>query len=107
MTGSRGGGGTPPIRTRVTVSCEKLTVITVLVKPDEEVLTSIKVDDILIVQVLDGDLVVMYGQDIVGYVDVPEKARFISCLQSGTFYVADVLSIEGFQCKVRIRVQQL
>lgn len=107
---SGGGGGeyyVPPVRKRVTVSCELLVVITVLTHPNEELLATLEVEQVLTVHVQEERVYVMYGDQIVGYVEAPENSRIFECMAAGTFYVADILELEGMVCKVKIYAPQL
>ncbi len=108
MTGGGGGGYyVPPVRKRVTVSCEMLEVLTVLTHPNEELLATLEVGQILTVHVQEERVYVMYGDQIVGYVEAPENSRIIECVKAGTFYVAEILELEGAVCNVKIHAPQL
>lgn len=108
MTGGGGGGYyVPPVRKRVTVSCEMLVVVTVLTHPNEELLATLEVGQILTVHVQEERVYVMYGDQIAGYVEAPEKKCIIECVKAGTFYVAEILELEGAVCNVKIHVPQL
>ena len=108
MSGGGGGGYyIPPVRTKVTVSCERLIVVTTLMQPNEELLATLAVGDVLTVHSAGGEVTAQYGEEIVGVVEAPEKSRIIECMEAGTIYVADIISIEGTTCKVRIHALQL
>ena len=108
MTGGGGGGYyVPPVRKKVTVYCEKLEVITVLTYPNKELLAALEVGKILTVHVQEERISVMYGDQIAGYVEAPEKNSIIECVKAGTFYVAEILELEGTVCKVKIYAPQL
>lgn len=108
MTGGGGGGYyVPPVRRREAVSCEKLVVITVLTYPFKELLAMLEVGKILTVHVQEERISVMYGDQIAGYVEAPENSRIIECVKAGTFYVAEILELEGTVCKVKIYAPQL
>ena len=72
MTGG-GGGGTyiPPARRREALSCEMLVVETVLTKPIEEQLITLTVGQVLTVHVQGHCVYVMFGDQIVGYIEAP------------------------------------
>ena len=101
------------------MSCEKLVVITVLTYPNKELLAALEVGMILTVHVQEerisvmyGDvqeerISVMYGDQIAGYVETPENSSIIECVKAGTFYVAEILELEGEVCKVKIHAPQL
>lgn len=108
MTGGGGGGYyVPPVRKRVTVSCEMLVVITVLTHPNEDLLATLDVGQILTVHVQEERVFVMYGDQVAGYVEAPENCRIIECVKAGTFYVAEILELEEVVCKVKIHAPQL
>lgn len=108
MTGGGGGGYyVPPVRKKVTVSCEKLVVITVLTYPNKELLATLEVGKILTVHVQEERISVMYGDQIAGYVEAPENNSIIECVKAGTFYVAEILELEGAVCNVKIHAPQL
>lgn len=108
MSGGGGGGYyVPPIRKKVTVACELLVVETVLVQPDAEVLSTLKIGNILTININGGRIEAQYGEDVVGGVQTPENKRIIECMEAGTVYVADIKSIEGEKCKVKIHALQL
>lgn len=106
-----GGGDSgiyvPPIRRRNSVSCEMLVVETVLMQPDERLLVTLHVGQVLTVHVMEESVYVMFGDQIIGYVEVPENSKIIECMTSGTFYVAEILELEGTICKVKIYAPQL
>lgn len=108
MSGGGGGGYyIPPVRTKVTVSCERLIVVTTLMHPKGELLATLAVGDVLTVHSVAGEVTALYGEEIVGVVEAPEKSRIIECMKAGTIYVADIILIEGTICKVRIHALQL
>lgn len=108
MSGGGGGGYyIPPVRTKVTVSCERLIVVTTLMHPNGELLATLAVGDVLTVHSVAGEVTAQYGEEIVGVVEAPEKSRIIECMKAGTIYVADIILIEGTICKVRIHALQL
>lgn len=108
MTGG-GGGGTyiPPVRRRAALTCEMLVVETVLTKPNEELLVTLTIGQVLTVHVQGHCVYVMFGDQIVGYVEAPENSRIIECVEAGTFYVAEILELTGTICKVKIYAPQL
>ena len=108
MTGGGGGGPyVPPVRRRVTVSCETLVVETVLMKPNEELIATLKVGQVLTVHVKEESIYVMLGDQIAGYIETPQNSQIIECMTAGTFYVAEIKEIEGTKCTVEIHALQL
>ena len=105
-----GGGGeyyVPPVRRRVTVSCETLVVVTVLVKPNEELIAALKIGQVLTVHSEEDSIYVMFGDQIAGYIETPQNGQIIECMAAGTFYVAEIKEIEGTKCTVEIYAPQL
>lgn len=108
MSGGGGGGiDVPPIRTRVTVSCERLVVETTLVKPNEELLGRLNVGDLLLIQPDVEGIGATYGDEVVGRIETPDNSKLLECIREGTIYVAEIISIEGTVCKVKIRAHLL
>ena len=108
MTGGGGGGYyVPPERKRDAVSCEKLVVVTVLTYPNKELLAMLEVGKILTVHVQEERISVMYGDQNAGYIEAPENSSIIECVKAGTFYVAEILELEGEVCKMKIHAPQL
>lgn len=105
--GGDGGYYIPPFRRKVTVSCELLVVETVLVEPNLEVLQRLEVGNVLTIDINWRSIEALYGEDVVGKIQTPENSRIIECLDAGTIYVADILSIEEEKCKVKIHALQL
>jgi hypothetical protein len=105
--GGNDGTYVPPVRKKKIVSCEKLVVQTVLMQPNEEVVAMLKAEQVLTVHDKDGSVYVMFGDQVVGYVETPENNQIIECLKAGTFYVADIKEISGTICKVEIHALQL
>ena len=108
MSGGGGGGGDiPPIRPRVTVSCERLVVETTLVKPNEELVGKLNVGDLLLIQPDAEGIGATYGDEVVGRIETPDNSKLLECIREGTIYVAEIISIEGTVCKVKIRAHLL
>ncbi len=108
MTGGGSGGQyIPPIRKRVTVSCEMLVVVTVLMQPDKDVLAILNVGAVLSVHKNGESLFAMYGDRVAGYIEAIQNSEIIKCMEAGTFYVAEIKELEGMTCKVEIHAMQL
>ena len=43
------------------------------------------------------------GQQVAGSITSPEMPRIIDCIQKGVVYEADVVSVRGGICQVRVR----
>ncbi len=104
-----GGDGTyvPPVKRKVIVSCEKLVIETVLMQPNEELVAILKVGQVLTVHVKDESVYVMFGDQVVGYVETLQNDKIIKCMEAGTIYVADIKEINKTTCKVQIHSLQL
>lgn len=98
---------------RNTIACINICITTVLVKVDIEVLKTLKVSDLLCVEVGNHEIFTTYGGRILGKVvvinDEDILARLAECIKSGTTYYAEIieLNIEEEICKVKIQAQQL
>ncbi|WP_321845828.1 hypothetical protein [Paraburkholderia bannensis] len=80
--------------------------VTSLNSVNQAALRGIRVGDVLAVTFIPGPprLVVQDNAGvIVGAITSPSYLQFIACIQSGRHYVADVLSINGGLCVVKVR----
>jgi hypothetical protein len=86
--------------------CLKLNFETVLMSADPETLASIIVDTVLELALREqqGNPIVVALKDtlVIGTIGSPHLAQLIKCMQENHSYVADVLSIEGGACRVRV-----
>lgn len=94
----------------VGLSCANLKGITVLSAPEEDVVASLQVGDLLKVEEQDG-YIIARTQDgkKAGTLLTPIHGRLILCIKQGYEYQAEVLGVDGIMCKVRIfcsRVKQ-
>jgi hypothetical protein len=106
MSGS--GGGYSGGAVDFVDACEDLVITTQLSSPKDAVVQQLQVGDILNIALHpDGhgnDIVVaLYEGQIAGGVTNAQILRLKSCMQDGTIYVGEVLSILGGQVKVRIK----
>lgn len=98
---------------RNTIACINICITTVLVKVDIEVLKTLKVSDLLYVEVGNDEIYATYGSKIVGNIvvinDEDILTRLAECIESGTTYYAEIieLNIEEEICKVKIQAQRL
>ncbi len=107
MSGSSGGGGIPSInRPNENENCEDLVINTNLASPQAVVISNLNEGSILTIhavsdqgpiQALDEN-----GQ-VAGTIISREQVRILSCINNGTEYEAEILSIENGQCQVQIR----
>lgn len=102
MSGSGGGGGPAPNGD----PCEKLTSETTLASPVRTVIAQLNVGTLLDVEVADtgGVRVVhaVYNGNIAGSITSTIIHRIAECIETGHQYVAEVLSVQGGACRVRI-----
>ncbi len=98
---------TPSFKKKEEVSCDLLNAETTLCNPDEDLLLKVKVGDILPVAIYGTTLTVMVDKEVLGTIEIPQKNQFILCLKSGTFYVAQILSIKDGICRIKIYAQSL
>lgn len=104
MSGSGGGGGggfSPKFD-----SCESLVIDTQLSSPKQAVVERIKVDDTLMIatQNYGGATVVvaLHEGEVAGGLAAPEIGRLRTCMESGTQYLAKVISKNDGQVRVRV-----
>ena len=108
MSGGSGGGYyIPTFRKNELVSCERLVVETVLMRPNEELIAELQPKQVLTVHINDNDIIVMFGDQVAGVIETPHNQQIIKCMEVGTFYVAEILSIQETICKVKIHALQL
>lgn len=86
------------------VSCLKLVIITNLASVDEDMLKKTSVGEILQVeaQSIDGPVVVMKGDMVLGTVLSSHLVQLLNCMNEGTRYQAEVIRIEAAICQVKI-----
>lgn len=98
---------------RNTIACINICITTVLVRVDIDVLKTLKVSELLCVEVGDDEIYATYGGKIVGYIEVINDedilTRLAECIETGTTYFAEIieLNIEEEICKVKIQAQRL
>lgn len=101
MSGSSGGGGSPPEHES---PCDKLRFEAQLTSPQPAVVSTLKPGDLLDVQVVN-----MKGQIVVqvlikgrpaGGLAGPDATRLRNCIERGHEYSAKVLAINGGQVRV-------
>jgi hypothetical protein len=103
MSGS--GGGSWPTPTGD--SCERLTSETTLTSPDRAVISQLTDGTLLSVEVdTSGARPVvraMYQGQVAGSITSSIIQRLVECIDDGHEYVAEVLSVQGGTCRVRVR----
>ena len=102
MSGSGGGGG---ISTPFD-NCELLVIDTQLSSPKPNIVSKIKVNDILSITIQrTGEttvVVALHGKDVAGGLASPETGRLRACIESGTQYVAKVTFVNDGQVRIRV-----
>lgn len=95
-------------RRKDTISCLNLCITTILMNPNVTILGTLKVGDVLIVEIQPNAVVVTYGGQVVGEVVVATSDNVLEklsdCIDEGTIYVADIinLNIQEQICQVKI-----
>jgi hypothetical protein len=107
--GDRGGGGDRNIGggPRTFTGCYTVNFETVLLSPRPEVIASVKTGEVLVLKLeSQGDKPIVVATrkngDEVGTIGSPHLLQLISCMQEGHKYTADVVSVEGGACRVRV-----
>ncbi len=83
--------------------CDAICIDTILNSPQQDVLTILKVGDILLVKDEMGKLLALKDKKIAGSLTPPEQAKIISCIAAGYEYNAVVTGINGAACRVQIK----
>jgi len=105
MSGGGGGPG-PSIRNEDEPSCADLVITTHIASPVPAVISTLSKGDLLTITVasITGPIqVVTSGGKLAGSVISKDQARLLSCINGGTEYEAEVLSIKGGNCQIQIR----
>lgn len=106
MSGGGGGGGWyEPTEN----SCDKLTSETTLSSPNAGVLAQLQTGMELDVEVDDSSgarvIRATYQGQIAGSITSAVIQKIADCIEQGYAYVAEVLSVHGGACRVRVRVR--
>jgi hypothetical protein len=103
MSGSSSSSWTAPAGD----SCERLTSETTLTSPDRAVISQLNVGTTLEVEVDNSGarpvVRAMYHGQVAGSITSSIIQRLVECIGEGYEYVAEVLSIQGGTCRVRVR----
>lgn len=91
-------------------NCELIEIETTLISPVVERIAELQVGEVLrlcIVAVGNHDTIVALGKDEaqVGSITSGQLGRLLRCMATGNGYLADVLKIEGAECRVRVHHQ--
>mgnify|MGYP001300122390 CR=1 FL=1 len=103
MSGSSGAGGSIN-RPSENEDCANLVINTNLASPKADVIATLKEGDELKVQAAttQGPIQALRGNSVAGNIVTREQVRLLNCLNEGTEYIAEVLSITGGQCKIQV-----
>jgi hypothetical protein len=105
MSGSGSSSWTAPTGD----SCERLTSDTTLTSPDPAVISQLHDGTLLDVAVDDSGahpvVRAMYQGQVAGSITSSIIQKLVECIESGHQYVAQVLSVQGGTCRVRVRLQ--
>ncbi|SRR6266404_5690165 len=105
MSGSGGGSWTEPTQD----PCEKLNSETTLTSPVRNVIAQLSQGTLLDVEVSDsgGTRVVqaVHNGQVAGSITSSIIQKIAECIEKGHVYVAEVLSVQGGACRVRVRVR--
>jgi hypothetical protein len=107
MSGSSGGGGIPSInRPNENEICEDLVINTNLASPQALIVNNLNEGDILSIHAItdQGPIQALdeNGQ-VAGTIISREQVRLLNCINKGTQYEAEVISVGNGQCQVQIR----
>lgn len=105
MSGSGGGSWTTPTGD----SCERLASETTLTSPDRAVISLLNNGTLLDVEVDDSGarpvVRAMYQGQIAGSITSSIIQRLVECIEDGYQYVAEVQSVQGGTCRVRVHIR--
>ena len=105
MSGSGGGSWSEPSQD----PCEKLTSETTLTSPVRTVIAQLSKDMLLDIEVNNsgGTRVVqaLHKGNVAGSITSTIIQRIAECIENGHVYVAEVLSVQGGACRVRVRIR--
>lgn len=102
MGGSGGGSWTPSVPSS---PCSRLAFIAVINSPQQAVVSTLSVGDVLQVSLLTNPVitvVVTKNGAVAGSITCAQLSQLISCLQNGYDFEATVDNISGAHCKVRV-----
>jgi hypothetical protein len=107
MSGNPGGGGGPSInRPNPNEDCADLVINTNLASPQANVIENLAEGDTLSIRAItDQGPIQAFDEDgnLAGNIVSREQVRLLTCINGGTSYQAEILSIENAQCRIQIR----
>lgn len=103
MSGGNGGGYVPPVK-HIKFDCTVGVIITVLASINIELVADCSVGDIFDVAVIDNAVIIENKDgEILGSVLHEMVNALKDCIKLGYTYQAEIISLSGLNCKVRIR----
>lgn len=92
-------------------SCEDLVIDTQLSSPKADVISKLQVHSLLDITIHRNEqnaeiVVALYEGEIAGGVTSPQIFQLKKCIQNGTVYEGDVLSVSGGQVRVKIKAKK-
>ena len=105
MSGSSGGPWTTPTGD----SCDRLTSETTLTSPNRDVISQLNKGMLLDVEVDKSGarpvVRAMLNGQVAGSITSSIIQKLVECIDNGYSYVAEVISVQGGTCRVRVRVR--
>ena len=105
MSGSGGGSWTEPTQD----PCEKLNSETTLTSPVRNVVAQLSQGTLLDVEVSDSGATrvvqAVHNGQVAGSITSSIIQKIAECIEKGHVYVAEVLSVQGGACRVRVRIR--
>jgi hypothetical protein len=108
MSGSGGDSGTVYSQPTEGDSCNELTINTQIATPQAEVIATLSVGDLLTIQISSDQHTVQIldiNGKVAGNVISSKLIRLINCINNGTIFIAEVLSVDGGACEIQVRAQ--
>jgi len=92
-------------------SCEDLVIDTQLSSPKIDVISKLTPQSVLDIAIQPNEnqieiVVALYNGEVAGGVTSPQIFQLKKCIQGGTVYEGDVISISGGQVRVKVRVKR-
>jgi hypothetical protein len=93
------------------LACEDLVIVTQLASPKARVLQLFTAGSTLQIQEQESPqgqplIVALFNDEVAGSIITPLIFKLLNCIRSGTFYIADVISNNGGQVKIRISARK-
>lgn len=104
MSGSS-GGYMPVIASSINTDCSNLSFVTSLTSPVASVVVTLKIGDILYVELVQPSSLQVFDSNgvLVGSLLTAHRDAMISCIHKGFEFVATINRINGGSCDVRVK----